>query len=193
MNVSSIRKFVAGAALAATIGLGGAAGVMAQGETPQNGHPAHIHAGTCAELDPAPVADLYNLLPIGVERDDDGEVSESPEVRGTLTVGDVTYSETDDIELVWDDVLSSPHAIVVHESEDNMDTYIACGDIGGVVFGDDDDEMVIGLHPVGDSGFSGIAVLDADDDDEVDVEVYMSAPATEGGNDGTTVVATPEG
>lgn len=193
MNVSSIRKFVAGAALAATIGFGGAAGVIAQDSTPTNGHPAHIHAGTCAELDPAPVADLFNLLPIGVERDDDGTVSETPEVRGTLTVGDVTYSETDNIEFTWDDMLSSPHAIVVYESEDNVDTYIACGDIGGVVFGDDDDEMVIGLHPVGDSGFSGIALLDADDDDEVDVEVYMSAPTSDGEEDGTTVVATPEG
>lgn len=191
MAISSIRKFVAGTALAAVIGIGGAMGVIAQ-EMPANGHPAHIHAGTCADLDPVPVADLYNLLPLGVERDDDGEVSEQPEVRGTLTIGALTYSETDDIEFEWDAMLGSPHAIVVHESEDHMDTYIACGDIGGVVF-DDGDEMVIGLKPVGDSGFSGIAFLSSDDDDEVDVDVYLSAPAMDAVEDDSTVEATPEG
>lgn len=193
MNVSSIRTFVAGAALAATIGIGGAAGVIAQDSAPPSDHPAHIHAGTCADLDPNPVAPLFNLLPIGVERDDDGEVAETPEVRGTLTVGDVTYSETDNIEFAWDDMLASPHAIVVHESEEYMENYIACGDIGGVVFGDDDDEMVIGLHPVGDSGYTGIAMLDADDNGEVDVDVYMSAPVGESEDGVETVEATPEG
>lgn len=191
MSIPAIRKFVAGAALAATIGFGGAAGVIAQGTTPESGHPAHIHVGTCAELDPAPVADLFSLLPIGVERDDDGEAAETPEVRGTLTVGEVTYSETDNIEFAWDTMLAEPHAIVVHESEDRMDNYIACGDIGGVVF-DDGEEMVIGLKPVGDSGYSGIAMLSNDDNDEVDVEVYMSAPATDS-DGGETVEATPEG
>ena len=190
MSISSIRKFIAGAALATTIGLGGAAGVIAQDSAPSSGHPAHIHMGTCADLDPAPVAPLFNLLPIGVERDDDGEVAETPEVRGTLTVGEVTYSETDDIEFAWDEMLAAPHAIVVHESEEYMENYIACGDIGGVVF---DDEMVIGLKPVGDSGYSGIAMLSSDDDDEVDVEVYMSAPSSESDDSGETVEATPEG
>lgn len=192
MALSSVRRFVAGSVLAATIGLGGAASVIAQDTTPASGHPAHIHAGTCAELDPSPVANLYNLYPIGVERDDDGNLDETPEVRGTLTVGSLTYSETDDIEFSWDTMLGAPHAIVVHESEDYMDTYIACGDIGGVVF-DDGDEMVIGLKPVGDSGYSGIAMLSSDDDDEVDVEVYLSGPVSDGSTDETTVEATPEG
>lgn len=192
MRLSSIRQFIAGAALAASIGIGGGAAAIAQDATPQNGHPAHIHMGTCTELDPNPAAGLFNLLPIGVERDDDGEIAETPEVRGTLTVGEVTYSESDDIEYSWDEMLASPHAIVVHESEDNMDNYIACGDIGGVVF-DDGGDMVIGLKPVGDSGYSGIVFLESDDDDQVDVEVYLSGPVTDSEDGGETVVATPEG
>ncbi len=192
MKLSSLRRFVAGAALATTLGLGGAASALAQDSTPTSGHPIHIHEGTCAEVNPEPVAPLFNLLPIGVERDDDGGIAETPEVRGTLTVGDVTYSESDDVELAWDAMLGSPHAIVVHESEEYMENYIACGDIGGVVF-DDGEEMVIGLHPVGDSGYSGIAMLSSDDDGEVDVDVYMSAPASESDDSGETVEATPEG
>lgn len=192
MRLSSVRQLVTGAVLAMAIGIGGASGVMAQSSTPANGHPAHIHAGTCADFDPSPVVGLYNLLPVGVERDDDGEVAETPERRGTLTAAEVTYSETDDIEFGWDTMLGEPHVIVVHESEDHMDTYIACGDIGGVVF-DDGDEMVIALHPVGDSGFNGIAFLSADDDDEVDVEVYLAGLPMDAEDDGTTVSATPEG
>lgn len=192
MGISSIRRLVVGGVLAAAIGMGGAMGMSAQDSTPSDGHPMHIHAGTCADFDPSPAVGLYNLLPIGVERDDDGEIAETPEVRGTLTVGDVTYSETDDIEFTWDDMLGAPHAIVVHESDEYMENYIACGDIGGVVF-DDGEEMVIGIQPVGDSGYSGIGMLSSDDDGELDVEVYLSGPPAESEDDGETDSATPEG
>lgn len=193
MGLSSIRRFVVGAALAGAIGMGGAMGVIAQDSTPASGHPAHIHEGTCAELDPNPAVGLFNLLPLGVERDDDGEVAETPERRGTLSAAEVVYSETDDIQFGWDAMLASPHAIVVHESEDYMENYIACGDIGGVVYDDDGNEMVIGLHPVGDSGYSGLAVLNEDGDSEVDVEVYLVGTVTDTAEDDSTVVATPEG
>lgn len=189
MRFSSIRQFVAGTALAAVIGIGGAVGVSAQDSTPVNGHPAHIHAGTCAELDPSPVVGLFNLLPHAVEQDEDAD---TPERRGTLSTAEVTYSENEDVSLEWEAMLASPHAIVVHESEDYMDNYIACGDIGGVVF-DDGEELVMGLHPVGDSGFSGIVFLSRDGDDEVDVEIYMVGLPTDSSDDGTTVEATPEG
>lgn len=186
MQFSSIRRFVVGTALAGAIGLGGGAVALAQDVTPAEGHPSHIHVGTCAELDPNPVAPLDNLLPIGVDPDSDDAI----ETEGVITVGPVTYSESDDIEFDWETMVGSPHAIAVHESEANIQNYIACGDIGGTVWDDDGKEMVIGLHPVGDSGYSGIAILSEDDDGEVDVEVYLSgAPVV----DDPAVEATPEG
>lgn len=192
MRTFSFRQLAVGAALALTIGSGGAIGVSAQDSTPTDGYPAHILEGTCSDLSLTSSVELLNLLPLGVERDDNGETSETPEVRGTLTVGDLTYSESDDIEFEWEAMLGAPHAIVVFESTSQMENYIACGDIGGVVF-DDGGEMVIGLKPVGDSGYSGISFLSQDDDGEVDVEVYLSGPAPDASDDGTKVVATPEG
>lgn len=190
MRFVSLRKVAVGTALAGVIGLGGAAGAMAQDTATVTTHPAHIHLGTCADLDPYPVAPLESLLPIGVNPDDDDV--QTQESLGVLTVGPVAYSESDNVELEWDAMLESSHALAVHESEENIQNYIACGDIGGVVFSDDDDEnnLVIGLHPVGDSGFSGIAFLSKDDDGEVDVEVYLVG-APSGENAAPDVSATP--
>lgn len=194
MRLSSVRQFVVGTALAATLGLGGAAGVMAQDmEMDMNGQPAHIHVGTCADLDPNPVAPLNNLLPVGTERNDDGtidEEAEMPESMGVLTTGPVTYAESDDVEFAWEDMLATSHAIAVHESETNIQNYVACGDIGGVVFDDDGNKMVVGLQPVGDSGFTGIAILSEDGDGNVDVEIYVTGAPSDGDAD---VEATPQG
>ncbi|MCO5227138.1 MAG: hypothetical protein M9934_02480 [Thermomicrobiales bacterium] len=153
-------------------------------------HPAHIHLGTCADLDPNPVAPLQSLLPIGVNPDDDDV--QTQETLGVLTVGPVAYSETDDVDFDWDAMLETSHALAVHESDENIQNYIACGDIGGVVFSDDDDErnLVIGLHPVGESGFSGIAFLSKDDDGDVDVEVYLVGAPSDA-NAAPDVSATP--
>ena len=192
MRLSSFRTFTVGAVLAASMGIAGFAGVAAQETTPANGHPVQIMEGTCADLSPTSAVELMNLMPVGVEVDDNGDVKETPEVRGTLTAGDVTYSESDDIDFEWETMLGAPHAIVVYESEDNMESFIACGDIGGVVFDDDGDQMVVGLNAVGDSGYGGIGFLSNDEDGQADVEVYLGGPVKTT-DDGSNVVATPEG
>lgn len=64
--------------------------------------PAHIHKGTCASLDPAP---LYPLTDVT-----DG--ASATTVPASL-----------------DDLQRSPHAINVHESAANIEKYIACTDI----------------------------------------------------------------
>lgn len=193
MRLTSLRQSVLGFTLAGVIGLGGAAGVLAQDDAAAEGNPAHIHVGTCADLDPNPVAPLNTLMPVGTENDDDDndDAEATQEVMGVLTVGPVAHSESDEIEFSWEDMLASSHAIAVHESEANIDNYIACGDIGGVVFDDDGNKMVIGLHPVGDSGFSGIAILSEDGDGEVDVEVYVTGQPTSDEAPEDEVEATP--
>lgn len=69
------------------------------------GHPAHIHNGTCDDLDPNP---LYPLT----------------------TVDENGTSETD-VPYTLDDLLANPTAINLHESDTNLGTYIACGNIAG--------------------------------------------------------------
>ena len=162
--------------IASLFAIGMAGGVLAQDETPEEGaavtHPAHIHAGTCAELDPNPLAPLNN---VGPQTNDDGELPEAEDIRGSLTAAQVEVSETEDVEASFDDILDAAHAINVHESDQNPQNYIACGDIGGPVI---DDKLTIGLQEQNDSGYCGIAIIEKDGDDQVKVTVYLtSAPA----------------
>ena len=74
--------------------------------------PAHIHAGTCAKLDPKPKHGLENVV--------DGKSSTVVPVK-------------------MQDLLSSPNAINVHKSAEDLKTYVACGSIrkgGGTKKGD---------------------------------------------------------
>ncbi len=177
---ASLKQYTIGALLVGTLTVGGAGIALAQDDTSGEGvhsHPAHIHLGDCTNLDPNPAAPLNNITVRGADDDDDDDGEDTDNApQGVLTAPAVLYSETDDIELSFeDDVLASSHSIVVHESEENIQNYIACGEIGGVVV---DDELVISLRPLNDSGYTGIAKLDADDDGNVDVEVYLAEPAS---------------
>ena len=62
------------------------------------------------------------------------------------------------------DIMAGGHAINVHLSAEEIDTYIACGDIGGAVptdEGEEENELIIGLGELNDSGHTGIAWLGA--------------------------------
>ena len=65
-------------------------------------HPAHIHRGSCAELDPSPEFPLEDVV--------DG--------RSETTL-DISVSD-----LVLDE-----YAVNVHESAENADVYVACADV----------------------------------------------------------------
>ncbi len=168
----SRAKTILGAALVGCLMVGGAGVVLAQDDATVVGpsRPAHIHVGDCTSFDPNPVAPLNNLEP---RLNDDAEDNNA---QGMLTASLVVYSESDEIEVNFEDVLATSHSIVVHESQENIQNYIACGDIGGVVV---DDMVVIALHPLNDSGFTGIALLNEDGGGEVDVEAFLAEPAVD--------------
>lgn len=86
----------------------------------------------------------------------------------------VEGSEDSDIGVSLDTLVAEPHILAVFESDDSG-TIIACGTIGGFVTGDDDDTLAVGLSQQNDSGYTGIALFDdADDDDELEVDVYIA-------------------
>lgn len=171
-------------AVASVLSLGIAGGVLAQDATETPGgivtHPAHIHMGSCAELDPNPA---YPLDDVGPRLNDDDEMPDAENTKGSLNAAPVEYSETEEIDVKFDDLFTEAHAINVHESAQNIQNYIACGDIGGVVL---DDKVYIGLHEQNDSGYSGIAIVEKDGDDKSKVTIYLtrdvdaSAPEAEG-------------
>lgn len=65
--------------------------------------PAHIHPGTCAELDPTPAYPLTNV---------EGGSSETT------------------VNVALDELESGAFAINVHKSEPDIKTYVSCGNIG---------------------------------------------------------------
>lgn len=128
-------------------------------------HPAHIHSGTCAQL-----GDV--VFPLG-------DVSSEILVEGTPMAGE--DMGPDDNEVEWSvttvaaplaDIVAGGHTINVHESAENIGTYIACGDIGGVMMGSSD--LAIGLGELNDSGYSGIARLHDNGDGTTTVTVYLT-------------------
>jgi hypothetical protein len=171
MLSATLKRNVLGLGLVASLGLGVLApSAVAQDdqETPEAvvTHPAHVHVGSCAELDPNPAYPLDN---IGPRLTDDDEMPDPEDVKGSLTANPVMMSETE-IDVNLDDLLETAHAINVHASDQDIATYIACGDIGGPVL---DDELYIGMIQQNDSGVYGIARLEKEDGDKTKVTVWL--------------------
>lgn len=107
-------------------------------------HPVHIHAGNCDELGEvvAPLTDL-----VAPEGDGVGQ-------RNRAAQGATSFTN---VPLTLDAILGGDHAINAHLSADQIDVYIACGELGGVVA--PDGSLTIGLGEQSDSGYTGIAYL----------------------------------
>ncbi len=185
MSRFSILKSIAVAGLVAgSFGMAGTGSALAQDEESTASHPIHIHAGTCEELDPNPLAPLDNMVP-RINEDAEDESDNQP--VGVLTAPNVLVTSSDEIDVAWDDMLAGSHAINVHLSDEEVQTYIACGDIGGVVV---DDQLIVALQPLNDSGYMGLAIFQQDGDGNVDVPaVYLFEPVAS--NEPAEVEATP--
>ena len=138
--------------------------VSAQDATPAAAgaaaHPVHIHSGNCDELGEvvAPLTDLTMA-----EGDRAGQ-------RNRAAQGATSYTS---VPLTLDAILAADHAINAHLSADQIDVYIACGEIGGVVA--PDGSLTIGLREQSDSGYTGIAYLaPGADGASTDVTVFLA-------------------
>lgn len=134
-------------------------------QTDDGPHPAHIHSGSCAELGDVVVP----LTDVAAREGEERGMGSGHPVKGSHTV----------VDMPLDEILDGGHAINVHLSAEAIDTYIACGDISGVVFIDEDDgerQIIIGLGELNDSGHSGIAWLSEDEDGTTEVAVNLIEP-----------------
>lgn len=154
------------AALLGMVALSGPA-VWAQDATPEAAggeaeapHPVHIHSGNCNELGEViqPLTDL--VVPQG---DTVGQR------RATVAATSFTT-----VPMTLDAILAEDHAINAHLSADEIDTYIACGEIGGVFT--PDGALVVGLGETENSGYNGIAFLQAAPDGaSTNVSVFLAS------------------
>jgi hypothetical protein len=168
----AVKLVVAGAIVA--LGLVFSGGVVAAQDaaTTAPSHPAFIKAGDCGESDANPVATLNDLERIGSSEGAGDE--EELQVEGTLTAAPILTSTSEEIEVSFDELLETSHSVTVYLSQDELQTYVACGEIGGVV---NEDQLVIALHAVDGSDYNGIAILAKDGDGNADVTVYLAGPS----------------
>ncbi len=146
--------------------LGANAAGLAQddGEAPP-ARPVEIVVGSCEEPGD-PVAELTEAtFPEGDRVGQEG-----------ATVSETSFTGVD---LLLDDLLADPHAVVVRPSAAAADEILACGEIGGVF--DELGAVIIGLGEGTGSGYSGIAFLSPDDENgQTNVSVFV-APEGDGG------------
>ncbi len=63
-----------------------------------------------------------------INEDTEDESANQP--LGVLTAPNVLITGSEEIDVAWEDMLAESHAINVHLSDEEVQTYIACGDIG---------------------------------------------------------------
>jgi hypothetical protein len=139
---------------------------VSEAETEGEVHPAHIHAGTCAELGEV----VIPLLDVGIPAD---SVREGAEMAHPVKV-----SQTH-VDMPLQEIIDGGFAINVHESAEEIDTYIACGDVGGYVITDPAGrtELFVGLRELNDSGHTGVVRLGVGDDpNQTEVSVLLVEP-----------------
>jgi hypothetical protein len=159
------------AALAGMVVLSGPA-AWAQDATPEATavnapRPAHIHTGNCNNIGEvvAPLTELTGAT--GGDRL--GQANRAIAAESSFT----------SVPLTLDAILGADHVINVHLSTEQIDTYIACGEIGGAL--SPEGSLIIGLRELNDSGFTGIAFLaPGADGASTDVSTFIAATGEEG-------------
>jgi hypothetical protein len=150
-----IASLAVGGMTAATIAQDATPEATPTGPTPR---PAHIHTGTCAEVGEVvqPLTDL--VAPVGTSAG-----------SADATVAETSFTS---VPLTLDAILAADHVINIHMSADQIDQYIACGALGGVL--DANGALVVGLGPQDGSGWHGIAFLSPGADGaSTDISVFI--------------------
>jgi hypothetical protein len=134
-------------------------------------HPAHIHMGTCDTL-----GDVVFPLTDVTLGDPDATPSATPPLAMTSTPGsDITDQSTTIVQAALADIISGGHAINVHESAEQIDVYIACGDVTGEAT---DGMLTVELQELNESGVAGEAMLTDNGDGTTTVEIHLMPSET---------------
>lgn len=166
MNVAQSGRLVTWQQIAmasALVGLGfaGASG-PALGHA-EHGHPARIHEGSCEALGPV----AFRLNGVGASVDLDNAPLEASTDVNPDTAYQVMLSRTL-IDGSLDDLLAGDFAVMVYESDDDMNA-ISCGNLGGA---QDGETLVTGLAEMGIPGHLGFAVF-TPTGDQTEVEILF--------------------
>jgi hypothetical protein len=159
-------SLIAFAALALLVPVSVAQTPVSEADMEAEAHPAHIHSGTCDQL-----GDV--VMPL-----DDVAVPADAVREGAEAAHPVKSSQTH-VDMPLQEIIDGGYAINVHESAEEIDVYIACGDVGGYVITDPAGrtELFVGLRELNDSGHTGVVRLGVGDDpNQTEVSVQLVEP-----------------
>ncbi|MFN8662590.1 MAG: hypothetical protein U0075_11905 [Thermomicrobiales bacterium] len=174
MTTTNARAWISAAG---AVALAGAMSLVVLGSAAahaEHGHPARIHNGTCESLQGV----AFRLNGVGGSVDSEGAPVATPTAVNPETSYQVMVSETV-IDAPIEDLLSGEHAVMIYESDEEMDA-IACGNVGGAMNGD---ELIVGLAEARIPGHLGFALF-SPEGDKTDVTVILGhamAPVSAGG------------
>lgn len=167
---SPARSILAFAAAIALLAASIAAGTAVQSAIAQDessaGHPSHLHKGTCDQ----PGEITIPLGNIGNEYINFWDSAATVESVGNASAVTVISASTP-IDAPLSAFINSEHMLMVHESEENLQYFIACGNVGGNLVNGTD--LQFGIEPLNNSGVSGIAWLIDDGDGSSTLHVFL--------------------
>ena len=192
MKLAGIRVAALTALLVAFAMLGlGTTAALAQDATPASGaepaHPVHVHTGSCAALGDV-VYPLNDITTYDITQSFTFGPAATPESGSMATpLPGVSASQTTPVLFSIThidgniaELMDGNHAINAHESAENIQNYIACGNIPqclaaacSSVIG-----VVVDLAPLNDSGYFGVAKIDADPNGGSVVSVFLFHPTS---------------
>jgi plastocyanin len=127
-------------------------------------HPAHVHNGTCE----APADVIFPLANIA-----------APEGDAMGADVDGVEQSTTKIKVSLPNLLDGEHSIVAHLSEEEIGTYLVCGDVTGEPA---DGMLAVQLNELAGSGYIGLAIL-TETDGGINVQAFLM-PGVSGGAGG---------
>ena len=189
-----VTLIAAAGLLALTMLIGGRAAAQDTYGTPTTGspaageetpHPAHIHSGSCTALGDVvyPLNDVAAMGAMGTPMS--GMEMGTPEatmasgagVSGTpMADKHVDAQSTSTVKVALADISAGGFAINVHESMDQIQNYIACGDITGTPA---NNVLQIPLNELNSSGYYGTATLTDNGDGTTTVVIELEKTAGE--------------
>ncbi len=171
----------------------------------EHNHPAHIHTGTCdavgevvyplnnvtdadASMD-AGMDDMASPEAGGMDTAASPETGEDTDMHGHDAAGGVVAESTTTVTTTFDELTGAEHVINVHESEENIGNYIACGEITGTA---ENGTLTVTLNELNDSGWEGDAELTDNGDGTIEVTIHLTAVDMAGGMASPEAEASPE-
>ena len=151
--------------------------------------PARIYAGVCGQLE---AEAAFQLIDIGAAGAQGTATPASTTPVGAASAIPVRYSTTI-VDALLDDLTASDFAIEIRIDADDPATAVVCGDIGGILGGQEPGtELAIGLAQANTSGFTGVAWL-RDEGEQTVINLFIAAGLANGGvgSAAAPVVETP--